>query len=548
MNEPIHISRFLTGIMIDIEQVGKASALPDFANGRHPLAHHTLFYIAKGEGEMIINGLPLHVARDSLYLYVPGTTLELRMTSIPKLEICFISFDLFRVTEKTHLHKVFERDFTFPVQGHVRMSDNRFIRLFDLLAVEGAEARERNRFLGQQYVYEMLDALLPFTLQDTKKDTRERLKHTIQYMNRHYHEDIRVEKLAGLAQFHPAYYSQVFKQTMDKTPVSFLTQLRMNKAKELLLTTDKTIREVAQDVGYGDEFYFSRRFKETSGVAPTIYTKRTDFKIVSLSSPYTDHLYTLGLMPSAAQLHRFLPLVTKALALPKHASDPWEINRSIFLDVKPDLIICKNNVLAHARENINDIAPIISIPWTTKDVYTHLKDIAELLNKQDAAQQWLDNHARKAERLRKSVSRHIAGATVAVCAATEKGLRMYSARNIGHVFYRSLELTPPDLIRNQMENHAVGTNFNWTAITPDEIKHYEADFLFIAIGNESDKKRVQRFMRTNPAWMRHPAVRSKRVYFLDWEKWIVYAPYVIDQQLEEAEQLFSGASSQLEYI
>ncbi|MFD2332937.1 helix-turn-helix domain-containing protein [Cohnella sp. GCM10020058] len=45
-------------------------------------------------------------------------------------------------------------------------------------------------------------------------------------------------------------YSQIFKQLMDKTPMSYMTDLRINKAKELLLTTDKPVSDIAANRRY----------------------------------------------------------------------------------------------------------------------------------------------------------------------------------------------------------------------------------------------------------------------------------------------------------
>jgi len=121
--------------------------------------------------------------------------------------------------------------------------------------------------------------------------------------------------------------------------------------------------------------------------------------------------------------------------------------------------------------------------------------------------------------------------------AREHELRIYGARNVGHVFYRSLQMTPPDIIRKKIGEYPDGTSFNWTPITPDELRHYESDYLFVAVENDTDRMRVMEWQTTIPSWKNHPAVRSGRVYFLDWEKWLVYAPYVINQQMEELEQL-----------
>ena len=532
-------NKWLHDIIFEIEQAGKSVEAPVWADGANPLAHHTLLYIAKGEGDLIINGHLSKIERDSLHVLVLGSTVQLRLLSGAHTELYWVAFDWFRLTEKSEAGRAYIREITFPLQGKLRAGGSQFKRSFYLLASEADDERftRKKGLLRQQYLYDLLDGLLRHAEPSLPDVMEERLRMTIDYMNNHYREEIRVNKLAELAQLHPSYYSQVFKRSMDKTPVSYLTHLRMNKAKEMLLMTDKPVNDIAADVGYEDEFYFSRRFKETSGYSPTIYTKKNDLNIISLSSPYTDHLFTLGLRPCAAQVHPFMPLVTIELVLPKHAADSWNISRQAFSDMKPDLIICKDNVLPKAKAHINDIAPIVPFPWVSKDIFTHLLDIAELVDRKQAAGNWMDSYERKAERVRKKVHATIGGATIAICVARKNDLRMYGARNIGHVFYRSLQLEWPERIRKAQEPHPIGTGFNWLSIAPDEIKHYESDYLFMAFETEHDRQRAMELIRSNANWMKHPAVKSNRVYFLDWDKWIVYAPYVINQQLEEIERL-----------
>ncbi|WP_249863671.1 helix-turn-helix domain-containing protein [Paenibacillus konkukensis] len=537
---------FLKGTLFEIDEVGKSPQTPSWFDASSPLKHHAVIYIVQGEGQIRVNGRTEAISKDSLYVYAPGSTLELKLAS--QAEMYWAAYDIYRSAESGDQVRSFERERTFPVQGHVKASGSRFKRLLFLLVSEGGRAKGESRFLAQHYLQELLDGILHTAAPAAVNDLEDRLRLTASYMQRHYREDIRIDTLAEMAQLHPSYYSQVFKQEMGKTPIAYLTQLRMNKAKEMLLLTDKPVREVAGSVGYADEFYFSRRFKETSGSAPSLYIKKDHASIVSLSAPYTDHLVTLGLTPCAAQVHRHIPVETRALNLPKHASEPWEASREAFLLVKPDLIITKDNVLPKAREHINDIAPIIGIDWTSKDVFTHMRDIAGLVNRHEAARRWLEHHELRTEGLRRKARMSLGDAVVTICVGREHKLRIYGSRNIGHVFYRSLQLKPPERTAQSMKPYLPGTGYNWTAIIPDELLQYESDYLFLVIETESDRKRMLHWLRSNPSWIKHPAVRSKRVYFLDWDKWMVYAPYGIDRQLDEIEQFIGYRSMQAEYF
>ncbi len=71
----------------------------------------------------------------------------------------------------------------------------------------------------------------------------------------------------------PEYLSRIFKSEIGKSPYTFLIELRINKAKELLENTDTPIHIVALQVGYSDAYHFSKQFKRTTSFSPSEYRK-----------------------------------------------------------------------------------------------------------------------------------------------------------------------------------------------------------------------------------------------------------------------------------
>ncbi|WP_244316054.1 AraC family transcriptional regulator [Paenibacillus brasilensis] len=77
--------------------------------------------------------------------------------------------------------------------------------------------------------------------------------------------------LAGLLECSPRHLTRLFKKQTDCSPIMYLIQLRMVKAKELLRKTDATLQDIAGSVGYPDGYFFSRAFKKYIGVSPVHY-------------------------------------------------------------------------------------------------------------------------------------------------------------------------------------------------------------------------------------------------------------------------------------
>ena len=99
------------------------------------------------------------------------------------------------------------------------------------------------------------------------------IEQSIAYMVQHTDEALQVSKLAAVANFSPSHFFAVFKQATGFAPMDFFIRLRMQRACELLDETIMCIKEVADELGYDDPFYFSRVFKSVNGMSPTDYRR-----------------------------------------------------------------------------------------------------------------------------------------------------------------------------------------------------------------------------------------------------------------------------------
>lgn len=94
----------------------------------------------------------------------------------------------------------------------------------------------------------------------------------IKYIDEHYgDEDLSLNQVASVVNFSPNHLSTIFSQKTGHTFIKYLTDYRMNKAKELLKCTNKKSSIISAEVGYKDSHYFSFLFKKTQGMTPTQY-------------------------------------------------------------------------------------------------------------------------------------------------------------------------------------------------------------------------------------------------------------------------------------
>ncbi|MDY0289124.1 MAG: response regulator [Sphaerochaeta sp.] len=101
------------------------------------------------------------------------------------------------------------------------------------------------------------------------------LDQAIGYVKLHFQDKtLSLDDVASSAGMSPCYFSVIFKQQTGKTFSLYLTDLRINKAKDLILYTDDRSYEIGPKVGYDNASYFSTVFKKSTGMSPTEYKKR----------------------------------------------------------------------------------------------------------------------------------------------------------------------------------------------------------------------------------------------------------------------------------
>ncbi len=94
------------------------------------------------------------------------------------------------------------------------------------------------------------------------------------YIKRHYQEPITLQHLAEQFYLHPNYLSRLFKEKTGQNFIEYITEIRMNKVKEMLEDPDAKISDISQAVGYENPRYFSKVFKQTTGVTPSEYREQ----------------------------------------------------------------------------------------------------------------------------------------------------------------------------------------------------------------------------------------------------------------------------------
>lgn len=100
------------------------------------------------------------------------------------------------------------------------------------------------------------------------------LDESRRYIEEHYQDEISLEQIAALYHFNASYFSTLFKQRFGISFSEYLSDIRMEKAENLLKTSSDKVRKIALEVGYKDPNYFNRAFKKRHNMTPEEFRKR----------------------------------------------------------------------------------------------------------------------------------------------------------------------------------------------------------------------------------------------------------------------------------
>ena len=100
------------------------------------------------------------------------------------------------------------------------------------------------------------------------------LRKSRDHADRHYAEDLTLERLASVATMSKYHFTRLFKATYGVTPMEYVSQRRIERAQDLLRATNLTVTEVCFAVGFSSLGSFSSRFRAVVGVSPSDFQRR----------------------------------------------------------------------------------------------------------------------------------------------------------------------------------------------------------------------------------------------------------------------------------
>lgn len=497
------------------------TGLSHYAADNIPATNSSILIVWGGSGQLEIDGELHRIKAGSIMTF--GVSSSLKLETELQLQGIWIEYSSIanRKQENHFLNGI----------SSLHHASTRLMSLSGELYSAWIEADERKPFMVQQ-LFTQLIVELHNEGTARKESSGSWIENVFEYIEAHYNEDITREQMATLAGVSPEHFSRTFRKIMGQTFSAYITLLRIRRAQQRILTSSPNLTTLAQEVGYEEGTYLSRKFKQLVGLSPTAYQNKNK-RIVALNYNHTAILRVLEIMPQLGVYSDWLQSLEQVPA--SKQLNMSEGSASLLIDsvasVEPDVIISYN---LPENKLLTPVAPVIELPFMQMSWREQFGLIADVVNRRQRAEEWLSHydglcHAAN-EKLNQSIGSE-RGTTIVWELSSRAAYCFSSSYGRGcQILYGDLGFKPPSII---MDKGIMNSGYLVSSI--EDIGSYPADNIIItSIPSSSEgRKRLTHLLRSRE-WKQLDAVRNRRVYILNQaDMFYGFDPLSSQAQLQE---------------
>lgn len=518
---------------VPIRLMGLDEEIPS-ASGNHQEQSYRIMIIQEGEGLLHADERSYPVFRGSVFGSGSLTELKLESIRLTPLRGLYMEYRCLCVDDSA----------SYGLECNVPIHDipSEILRLAGELESIWGGADHGEPFQLQHLFIKLLQEIHGETISRSSSQQRSWVEQALQYMEENYYKDLTREQMAARAGVSPEHFSRKFRKHTGRTFNEYLTLFRIRKTQERLLTGSQDLNTLAQEVGYKEGLYLSRKFKEAVGMSPTAY-KRKPKRIAALNLNHTASLLALGVTPELGVYTPWLQQTPYSNHLSAdHRFDPYALAFDHYYETiassNPDLIISYDSAIENKA--LLALAPVLDLPFKTMSWREQFRFIASAIDKDAAAEEWLSRYDDRVDHSNEVLNGVLGKRGSAVvwefCADTAYCFSGSFGRG-SQILYDDIGFHPPaglvdeGLHRRGYVEAAIG-----------KVASYAADHIFITSlpNHPHGLERVKALFRS-PDWRHLDAVRHNRVYVLNQpELFFGYDPISSQAQLRELMKVLTG--------
>lgn len=502
-----------------------------------------LIMMFEGKGSVILGEKKHVLQKNTVHICPPKQTYGVRINT-SKCMLVKIEFDVYEpANHDTGWEKILEVTDSFPLNGSLELHEmEQPVILCNKIMDCMKSHDDLDRFQGQVLFQTLIHFIMKNGYPYPSPDDRPELEAVKKYIERCYNLNITIDRLAKIANVSRKYFVDLFKKTYGMSAMEYVTDVRMKQAKRLMARSEPKgmhIKTIAREVGYQDEFYFSRKFKKETGVSPSLYMKKRRRKIASYDKSITGQLLALHIIPYAAPLHpkwtaHYYTLYREDIYVPLSAyrtNRHWKLNVNKLKEANLDMVISVDTLSQEEKAMLKEVGEIVFIPAGKNNWKKQLLLMADILGVTGEAEKFLNSYEMKAQWARQKLQKFAQETNVLILRISGKHVHVYCNRSMAEVFYHDLQMRPAyfcdELVYNQ-------------AITWEQLAALDADHILLLVHQETQTLHYWSALQHTINWQELKAVKNGHVHMISADPWCEYSASAHERMIDHVLQLFSG--------
>lgn len=287
--------------LVKISLFGKEHLIPPRAHVARCIQTGILYFVTNGELWLEVNGKEERLRPGDVYIFQNGDIQKPMATTEAKYYyVHFVCEKSMEMTNAQYFDWVGKQDIAFAklnnhgtevyehlkicLMQRIHVCDreilNTLVSRFDSCANSFWSKNQENRLYISASFAQILFILKNICVNAYKKGRNcnttvyDTVRAVSQYISENFSKDIGRKEIEAIFSVNYDYANRVFHQIMGTSIVRYRNMLRIEYAKLLLATTEKSMMDIADEIGFADKYYFSRYFKKVMGLSPVDYKKR----------------------------------------------------------------------------------------------------------------------------------------------------------------------------------------------------------------------------------------------------------------------------------
>ena len=257
------------GIGLVLDFCGFEHCRPRHSFGPYARSNYVIHFVLDGEGVLEYEGKRKQISKDQSFMLLAGETTTYWADRSNPWYYCWIGFHG-DMADKIVESMGFTKENPVVEVRNIKKAEEIIRRMISTKELELDGQLRRYAYMMTLFS-DLIEAVNWENSNEPQLQIISYAEYAVRFINNHYREKIRIQDLAQHIGISRSYLVKLMKQETGMSPQEYLIDTRMKRASEMLIRTNDSIRNVADECGYDDALAFSKVFKAKFGINPSDY-------------------------------------------------------------------------------------------------------------------------------------------------------------------------------------------------------------------------------------------------------------------------------------